>query len=649
MKEWRLVKDTRQNSDAPRPFVGLRGGGRLGAASLLVIFASAAASAAEEPKTVGLKEAVQVSLVPLEVTVWPKKRESDACLGLTIDDFELLVDGQPQKIYAVDPLGTTQGTYTHNAPAAAEPPPGGMSFVLFFDLWHLDLFFHDFIACPPTKPLAFGEARRFVNEEFHEGDRLLLVTAAGWPVVHYGWIRTQADALAALDRLERNRQVIMPRQEHSHHNGWIAGIESLFLALGQYPGRKDVIYLVDDFRFDDVAMRMYEIAARAQANGVVVNAVDLLDTCRAVLCQGGGLACTIFKDPVALNPLSRDTGGKLFATDRIASAVHELRSMRKCRYLVSFRKQSGEGKRRPSISLNLRSELRHDLSLFAPSSYETAAAAPSQTDNNNALFLLPHFGRGIAAEVVLWPYRPARKRDRWKVFVLARVDRSDDEPWPDELTELNVSVLVHNRSKGYGQYKKRIVGEDLKTFKESGGTGLMLFPLDGIRPGETTVDLTVTGNVEEISANVSKSFDVPKPPGPGEARPWFLSDRMDRMGENAVMAPSLDEVVTPGEFVSFIGYGCPPKDGSHQAYTGQLLPFAGGLPVSLPLAWLNGGDGSQRACGWLAGKIDSPLQPGLWTFKPPTNLGGDVGSAAVQFNVVSTTATEGVVPAEARP
>ncbi|PWU24352.1 MAG: hypothetical protein C5B48_06815, partial [Candidatus Rokuibacteriota bacterium] len=530
---------------------------RLGAALLSVfVLAGSAAPQAEDPKKLGLKESVQVSLVALEVTVWPKKPDADACLGLTIDDFDLRVDGKPRKIYAVDSLGETQEAYKAGSAPAGESSPGGMSVVLFFDLWHLDLFYRDFGACPATKPLAFAEARRFVMEEFHDGDRLLLVTATGWPVVHYGWIRTQADALAALGRLEKSRQVIAPRQEHLHHNGWIAGLESFFLALGRYPGRKDVIYLADDFRFDDVAMRMYEIAARAQSNGVVVNAVDLLDSCRRVpgvpcILSGGGLGCTMFREPVALTPLSADTGGKLFLTDRIASAVHELRSMRKCRYLVTFRKEPGEGKHPPSIRLDLKSELKKKLTLIAPSSYETEANAPTQEDKNQALFLLPEFGRGIRAEVALWPYRPTGKNGRWKVFVLARVDRTSDEPWPDELSEIKVNVLLHKQSKGYGQYVKTIAGPELKAFREKGGTGMMLFPLDEIRPGETTVDLTVTGNVEEISGNVSKSFNIPKPPGPGEARPWFLSDHLDRMGDNAVLAPSFDGIVTPDKFVAF--------------------------------------------------------------------------------------------------
>ncbi len=245
-------------------------------------------AAGEEPRKSGLRETARVDLVQMEVTVWPKTPGSNACLGLTTDDFELFVDGKPRPIYAVDAIGSTEEFDAPDATSAVRPAADGMALVLFFDLWHLDLFYQAFDACPRTKPLAFAEARRLVREEFHEGDRLLLVTFAGWPVVHYGWLYKREEALAALDRLEKNRQVLSPHQDHLHHNAWIDGIESVLLALGRYPGRKDVIYLGDDFRFDDVAMRMYEIAARSQANGVVVQrGGPSRYSCRSVRGPGG--------------------------------------------------------------------------------------------------------------------------------------------------------------------------------------------------------------------------------------------------------------------------------------------------------------------------------------------------------------------------
>lgn len=613
---------------------------------LLSVTTSAAPPAGEKPADVGLRESTTVELVPIEVTVWPKEEGSDACLGLTKEDFELSVDRKPRPIYAVDALGADDETYLAGAAPRSESDSvsHGMTLVLLFDLWHLNIFTPAY-DCPITKPLAFDEARRMVREQFHDGDRLLLVTSAGWPTVHYGWLRTPAAALRALDRLEKNRQVLAPRQEHLHHNGWIQGMESLFLALGRYPGRKDVIYLADDFRFDDVAMRMYEIAARAQANGVVVSAVDLLQSCRRVSGPGldhcpppslpsGGLGCTEFSVPIALTPLSRDTGGTLFRNPRIDLAVRELRAMRKCRYLVTFKKEPQERRRAPEVKLELRGGNK-GVTLLAPSSFETPEHAPSPRQNDEALFLLPRFGRGIAAEVALWPYLPV-KRGRWKSFVMARVERTDDEPWPDELTELDVHVLVHKQSSVYGNFGVKITGDELNAFRKNGRTEAMFFPVDKVPPGDVSAEVTVIGNAEDISANVRTSFLVPKPPAAGEARPWFFSDHVARRGQDVLFVPSLDATLSPGELGTILAYGCRKKNDTAKPFVGRLSPLdeSAVSPVSVPVVWLAGADAVGEGCGWLAGTIPATIQPGLWSFAVPESLIGGAAPDAVEFTVL---------------
>jgi hypothetical protein len=631
---------------------------RVAASVLWAAFASAAVSAetreAGESKRPIVKESVGIELVQLEVTVWPKEAGSAACMGLTAGDFDLQVDGKPAEIYAVDPRGSDEETLLPGAGPAAEPRGGGMTLVLFFDLWHLDIFHRDFNLCPRTKPLAFEEARRLAREGLHPGDRLLLVTFAGWPTIHYGWLRDPVEAVEALDRLEKNQQVVAPYQTHLHHNRWIDGIESLFLALGRYPGRKDVVYLGDDFRFDDVAFRMYEIAARAQANGVVVNAVDLVATCRSFDGPGpgrecpptGGLGCTEFNRPVALNPISRDTGGALFRHERIAEAVGELRSMRKCQYTISFRRSSKAGKGTPKVVLGLRGD-RKDVTLSLPSSYQTSEHAPSQRDQDEAFFLLPRFGRGISAEVALWPYRPHGKRGRWNSLVLVRLERTDDVPWPEELTEISVDVLVHQRSKVRGEFRKRIAGDELKVFRARGRERLMVFAVEGVRPGEAAANVTITGNAEGISAKVVRSITVPEPPGPGEARPWILSDRFARVGESVLRAPSLDGVVSSGELASILAYGCRLKGKPAETYTGRLVPFGGGPAVPVRVAWLEGPARRADGCGWLIAEIDPSLKPGVWTFEPPASLGGEERALPVEFSVEGSGEAEGI-PAESR-
>ncbi len=124
---------------------------------------------------------------------------------------------------------------------------------------------------------------------------------------------------------------------------------------------------------------------------------------------------------------------------------------------------------------------RKDIALHAPSSFQTPEEAPSKGEEDEALFLLPRFGRGIGADVGLWPYRPAGKR--WQALVLARIERTDEEAWPEELSEIRVNVLVHKQSHIYAEVRKKITGKDLKEFRTTGRERLMYFPIEKIRPG----------------------------------------------------------------------------------------------------------------------------------------------------------------------
>jgi len=139
----------------------------------------------------------------------------------------------------------------------------------------------------------------------------------------------------------------------------------------------------------------------------------------------------------------------------------------------------------------------------------------------------------------------------------------------------------------------------------------------------------------------------------GEARPWFLSDHQVRFGENIVLAPSLDDEVMPDETVSFLGYGCRKEKSGAATYRGRLVPFTGGPEVSLPIAWMEAGGASSgsgrpadESCGWLRGRVEAPLAPGLWTFVPPKELSKGVTGAELEFRVISTTPPPATLPPE---
>ena len=312
---------------------------------------------------------------------------------------------------------------------------------------------------------------------------------------------------------------------------------------------------------------------------------------------------------------------------------------------MSFRKETHEKERAPSVTVNLKGD-RKDIALHAPSSFETPEQAPSKRDKDDALFLLPRFGRGIGAEVGLWPYRPAGKR--WQALALARIERTDEEAWPEELTEIRVDVLVHKQSHVYAAVRKTITGEDLKEFRTTGRERLLVFPVEKVGQGEATLDVTVTADAEGVSANVRKFFTVPKPPGPGEARPWFLSDHLARVGDAVLRAPSLDGTLSPGEVGSVMAYACRGKTGASPTYTGRLIPIAGGAGVAVTLGWVDPPRHPSDGCGWLVGAIPDTLASGLWTFEPPADLGRGESASPLEFSVVSS-APSAALPAELAP
>jgi hypothetical protein len=596
----------------------------------------------EAPQATEYREDVRVELVQLEVTVWPERGDDPAaCLGLTPGDFEITINGRARDLKAVDWLGSAEAMQAVERLPSVDPRNPSLTLVLYFDLWHMDMFHQLYDACPITKPMAFDQAREMVRTQFRPGDRLLLVTFAGWPRIHEGWIRDPEHALRALDRLEVDPQVVSPMYRHLHHQEWIKGMKSLLLALGRYPGRKEMFYLGEDFPFDDIQLQIFDLAARAQANGVTIHAPDLLAGCRSVPGPGcpevifGGLGCTEFRRPVALGYITTNTGGELFeGIPTLASSVESVRRKLGCRYLLSFPMTPKEHKRSPAIKVRLK---RPDLRLHHASSFGSPRREPSERERQNALFLLPRFGQGLHTAIGLWPLHPSSKKahKRWRGVMLARVKRAPEDPWPEGLERIEMEALVSRRSKVHARFRKIIEGDELARLAD-GHPRLFVFPVDGIRPGRHTASLRALGVGGEVAANVRSDLEVPKPPRPGETGPWFLVDRLARMGSRVTVVPSLDGVLAENHGGLILGYGC--RGTRSDPGAGRLVALNRDFAEDVPVDWLEASEGMPvdgGHCGWLAGRIEPTLGLGLWRFDPPLAEQDDRAKPpVVEFRVV---------------
>ncbi|MFQ5767109.1 MAG: hypothetical protein ACE5ID_03890 [Acidobacteriota bacterium] len=386
---------------------------------------------AQEPIPTRFQERSEVRIRQMEVTAWPAGDDPASCLDLAADDFLLLINGQPRQILAVDPSGDgVSGTGEGKPPPQAGSPAGRpgtgtvqdaspqtdtgrtpvgravgssgpagvatvsaavgdegsagrastpelpLKLVFYFDLWHLNRFVKECGAL--SQPLAFAWVRRMFQTSFLPGDGLMLASFDGRPRILTDWLDERAGALEALDQLKASPSLRLPYRGHYRHDSWERGWMDLFQALGATAGRKDLFYLGDDLAWDPPPGHLYKMVGRAQANQVVVHAVDLIWNCRL----RKPLFDSRYSMPLNLGTLPFHTGGRLFAGLSVARAVSRLRQMQPCRFRLSFQGDVGDGRRRPPrVKVSLK---RRGFRLAGPVSYQTAKGAPSRRQQERA-------------------------------------------------------------------------------------------------------------------------------------------------------------------------------------------------------------------------------------------------------------------------
>ena len=306
-------------------------------AAAWVLAAAGSLAAAQQP---AFRSGVQV----VEVDVRVFDTDGRFVGGLTVDDFELLENGVPQRLQSADLVGTATGdnaaSANPEAPArvgpATKPAPTAaprQTWIFFFDLNHL------------TPGNGFDRARKaveeFVASRFKEGDlagvlagstmannrltsiREELVTAVKavkptadarnrfieltreWPR-----LRDEADALlianenkdairravmrACTDEPEacrvtppdlavREKAKRLQREFERTSLDTLRTLNSLAAGLAKLPGQKTVVLLSDGFVIDDVATTVQTVVGQIARAGTRVYSIDVRG-----LNRGGG-------------------------------------------------------------------------------------------------------------------------------------------------------------------------------------------------------------------------------------------------------------------------------------------------------------------------------------------------------------------------
>ena len=96
----------------------------------------------QPPIPVDLEESVDVRIIQMEVTAWPKNGDAGQCRDIQADDFEVLIKGEPREVIAADRLGDYGLPLEEAALSSMEDPAVTsypMQYIVVFDIAHLDL------------------------------------------------------------------------------------------------------------------------------------------------------------------------------------------------------------------------------------------------------------------------------------------------------------------------------------------------------------------------------------------------------------------------------------------------------------------------------------------------------------------------------
>lgn len=290
----------------------------------------------------------------VEVTVIVRDRRGAFVSDLTVDDFEVTENGQPQRTQS---LHVVSGPGASSAVAAApgiDARPAGRAFVFLFDLDHLSpggltrardavlQFAADRLAPSDLAGMVATGGRgqgRVSNNHSAFAESVRRLKPAGDAVARIREMREwprlldEAEALEIARNVERvlenardracdekgmncigddfeaqaNRAVVEEdlrrkavtflREARGAAQRSVAALEGLVRSLGGLPGRKTVVWMVEATFSDEIAELARQVAYRASQSGVAIYAIDPRGLARVT---GGSL------DAYAVNDIGMD-------------------------------------------------------------------------------------------------------------------------------------------------------------------------------------------------------------------------------------------------------------------------------------------------------------------------------------------------------
>jgi len=580
--------------------------------------AESSAGQSETPLPSELVERERTRLVIIDVVVLDSHDRTVP--GLTIDDFELLVDSKPVTPDTLDVSCDETLPDAKNVPwnERRQSPPAltgtKRRIVLLFDYMHL-----------PQQPI--GRRAETLDHAMHmletadlAGDEIMVVALTGSLRIEQAFTTDRTETWAALRRMQRDITLWAPSFYHNREKAWVRSMTTLFDVLGTYPGTKAVVLFSavshwPDYRED--RERLNAAAGTARCRIFPVDSRGLFPAKRDIARTPQGVtwgerlvtapaprSC----DLTYLKMLAIETGGRMTCnTNDLSMGYARAQRDLTCIYSVGFYDYGKEDVRH-EVAVRVR---RSGLRAVHPGRYTLRSEKERKTSLLRAAWIAPQLFQTGIVRAHLFPLQPSSKR-MWKALLAisfpVRLAERADEAAVREFGVVLSRRLSRGAEKVEDTFNRRVTLRPRAGEVGSNRTVTFLRQVY-VEPGQYRVTGVVSGDDQPRPETVEVDLDVPEIPtddlflvGPILGRPAgpdlvVLGARHpswpDQIGTKSSFEPLLVQQIDEGEDLVALTNACrvnskkarkQPAPRAMRSLTSAGGESVGALPIeSLPL------------------------------------------------------------------
>jgi len=241
---------------------------------VLILSSATSALAADTPKKSEYREDVEVRLVIVDVFV--VDRHGRTVPDLTIEDFEVTVDGKLIELDTLDvlcPGGAMEDVVSVRRPSRRETPPAPEAerkILLAVDYMHIrDI----------DRARVLEDAQEMVRHGCSPGEQIMVAAITGGVRVEQPFTTDRDQVVEALHRMEYDITLWEPRFEHLTDFGFFYAVEALLNLMEQESGPKALVLFSnlpgDSSAYDNQYADLAALAATSRTAIYPVHAAGL--------------------------------------------------------------------------------------------------------------------------------------------------------------------------------------------------------------------------------------------------------------------------------------------------------------------------------------------------------------------------------------